>query len=347
MVSIKDLSSIVPTREFRLIVDPVLLPFADAPRKGYSSFQVSGGKWFNTRARLPATKSLQLQYAKAIDKHIKDLVQAEARKLQNFWRSKIPQFFNRRSYGMFFSKKNYPERTYKYKRQTKGTKPVKVSYERSMKKFSGPYIRGDYLWKTRGSPIEKKYTNRQQFSGRTRTGQLRRALEPKNVTVAGCKLVVKPCYASTGKRVDYVNVLMTGAHAQWGRPYVPEMDRRIKAKSGRWGGISPMYWRRWQFEFQKQVEISNQRLHNRILEYLTKMKVYNKADAGRIYRGSRRDKEITKENARRKSRKGTAGGTYVPNSPYNKTRSGKSYGSRSNNIKRTPWEYDRNPYNIL
>lgn len=343
-------SSITPTRTFMLVVDESLNPFTKEPKVSdryhrYTSIQLKDGRWFNTTARKDATQAIYFSYARLIDKTIKEMVQAEARKLQNYWHAKVPQYFNRRSYGMFFSKKGYGRRTYKYKRQSRSVRSVKGVYTGKFK--NGPFITGphdDFLYRTRGSPIPKKYTNRQQFAGRHRTGQLRRALEVKNLSVSGCTLHVKPCYASTGRRVDYVKILMYGASGRYGHPYVPEFDRRIKARNGYWRGISDMYWKRWQLDFQKKVREANVRLHNRISEYLVKMKVLEKRDINRVYRRSKAQKDINIEQKKKRTRKGISGRQVVPNSPYNKGRVGKSYGGRNKYIKRTPWNYNSNPF---
>ncbi|MFA5760189.1 MAG: hypothetical protein WC877_00240 [Dehalococcoidales bacterium] len=349
MAGLDPLHSLIPVRDFVLTVDVNLLPFTTNPKKGFTSVQMKNGMWFNTRSRKPATKDLHLQYAKMIDAHIKELVQAEARKLQNYWKAKIPHFFNRRAYGMFFSKQGYGKRLYNYTRQKKGWRPVKYPFGK-MKVFKGPLIGGDYLFDTRGTAIKKKYTHRQQFAGRHRSGQLRRALEVKGLSNRGCNLHVKPCYASTGRRVDYVRILMYGVSSRYGNPYVPEFDRRIKTPFGVWHGISDMYWKRWQFNFQMQVKIANDRLNRKITKYLVEMETLRKSDA-RIVLNQKSSKktELDAKKDDKKSRKGKSGTPVTPNSPYNKGRVGKTgtrnrLGTRNRYTKRTPWNYYSNPY---
>ena len=306
------------TRSFYLIVSEDLLPFSQEPKKGFNSFKMMDGTYFNTRARLPTSMALRKEYAEQINLKIKDLVMSEARKLQQDWYKGVPQYFNRRSYGMYFRKGGYPSN--RRPKRTKGNRRFRRGNKKPHNMNSGPFI-GDakYLWDTQGRSIEAKYTaNRRQFPGRNSTGQLRRALAVTDLSSMGCLLFVKPCHAATGRRVDYVAILMRGAGAK-ANPYVPEIDRRVKVKGGRWRGIKQSYWLRWQHYFMKKVDKANERLHNRIIQMLTQMKVLEQQDLARLHRGSKIKKNISDVEAERKQRT-VRYGPVTPDSPYNRAR---------------------------
>lgn len=200
---------------------------------------------------------------------------------------------------------------------------------------SGPFIGHDrYLYETRGSAIEAKFTKRRQFPGRNSTGQLRRALMVSEISSMGCLLFVRPCYAATGKKVDYVTVLMKGAKERDGHPYIPALDRRVKVKGKKWGGIAQTYWLRWQHYFMKKVEMANARLHTRITQMLTQMKVLQQQDLNRVYKRREGGRNITAIEAERETRK-VRYGPVTPDSPYNKTRNSLGEGS----YKRDPQTY--------
>jgi hypothetical protein len=328
------------TRSFYLVVSEDLVPFTQEKRKGFNSFKMQNGMWFNTKARIPASQALQLDYANMVSLKIKELIVAEARKLQHDWYIGVPEYFNRRAYGMYFRKSGYAKnaRPKKFARQS-------GRFRRRNKAFrphqmSGPFI-GDekYLYRTKGKAIEKKYTqNRRQFPGRMHTGQLRRSLSVTDITADGCLLFVKPCYSSTGGKIDYVNVLMHGARVRSGHPYIPELDRRIKMRNQKWRGIKQSYWLRWQAYFQLKVEATNARLHKRVMDMIAKMGILQQSDLAKVRSGSKKEKNITKDEATRKSRKSKTG-PVTPDSPYDKHRDISGYGT----VKRDPQVY-RNKY---
>ena len=317
------------------MVSEDLIPYTKQRRSGYNSFQTADGLWFNTKARVPVSQTLRYEYANQIAIKIKELVVSESRKLQNDWYRGIPEYFNRRAFGMYFNKRGYSgnSRPRKFSRQSgRFRRRKRGSVPREM---SGPFIGpANYLYNTRGKAIEKKYTEgRRQFPGRTRTGQLRRALTVTDISFSGCLLFVKPCYSSTGGKVDYVNILMSGAGPKSGHPYIPELDRRIK-KNGVWRGISRTYWMRWQKYFQMKVMAANARLHKRISDMLVQMKVMEQRDIARAAKGSKKEKELTAIETERKSRKAKTG-PVTPDSPYDKHRDEDGYGS----VKRDPQVY--------
>lgn len=334
------------TRSFFLDVPDDMVPFTKSPRKGFNTFKMSDGTFFNTRARIPAVQAAQYAHAELVSQKIKELVNSEAKRLQRDWYQGVPKFFNRRAFGMYFSKKDYPRgrRVQKYKRQTGRFRRVKGRIPRTM---DGPFITGkddNYLKRTEGSAIEEKYTKgRRQFPGRARTGQLRRALMITDLTVGGCTLFVRPCYAETGKSVDYVNVLMRGAKPKPGHPYIPELDRRISINGRIWRGIKQSYWLTWQRYFSRKVKEANDRIFAKVSIMLTEMRILEQRDLGLIRRGSKKHLNITQIEAERKSRK-VKYGPVVPDSPYERNRS--SVGNYGN-VKRDPQVYynKQGPFN--
>lgn len=334
-----------PTRQFFLEVPDELIPVSKDPKKGFTSFKTSDGLFFNTRARLPASKVLQYEMAEMTSLKIKELIAAEARKLQEDWKRGVPRYFNRRAYGMYFRKKGYFRRTSPLKFRGRKLNRRGTSHDMNSGPFTGPAY---YLYKTRGRAIEAKYTTgRQQFPGRTSTGQLRRALLVTDVTIGGCTLIVRPCYAATGNKIDYVNILMNGARRH-SAPYVPAIDRRIKTQAGTWKGIRQSYWLNWQKVFIEKVNIANKRLRTRIEELLIRLKVIERSDLRVIFSGARKTKKLTALETEAKSRRSTKGLPIVPGSTYNKTRDGKYWAEGS--YKRDPQVYTNrfgtpfNPY---
>ena len=293
--------------------------------------------WFNTRARVPISQTLQFEYAQMVSTKIKEIIAGEARKLQMEWYKGIPEYFNRRAYGMYFSKKGYPHgrRPTSYRRQSGRFRRKRGVLPNGM---GGPFIGGPnskYLYNSRGTAIGKdKIKGRRQFPGRTHTGQLRRALSVVDMSVLGCELYVKPCYSSTGGKVDYVAILMKGSMGKSDHPYIPELDRRIYMPGRKWGGVKQSYWIRWQHYFDKRVEMANKRLHDRISKLILDMKIMEQTDISRVMAGSKKKLNITRAEEERRSRKKVSG-PIVPNSPYDEKRDFMDYG----NIKRDPQVY--------
>lgn len=342
------MSKSTPTRTFYLEVADDLIPFTKDPKKGFKSFKTQDGLYFNTRARVPVSQTLQFEYANQIGLKIKELINAEARKLQSEWYRGIPNYFNRRAFGMYFRPEGYPKNK-RPKKLRGGGKRFKRRPGDKPHRGAGPFIGPrDYLYKTRGKAIEKKYTNRKQFAGRTHTGQLRRALIITDLTVGGCMLLVRPCYASTGKGVDYVNILMKGSKGRTGHPYIPALDRRIKNPGARWRGIRQSYWLRWQAHFMAKVDSANARLHQRLSQMMVQMQILQAQDIRRAVAGSKKEKNLTAIEAEKKARKEKAN-KVVPDSKYNKTRDGKYWNEGA--YKKDPQVYKNrhgdyfNPYN--
>ena len=266
------------TRVFYLFVDESLVPFTKSPRKGYTSIQLSNGTFFNTRSRLAGSQLVQYSYAAESERFINEALQVEIKNLQQFWYTNIPRYFNRRSFGRY---------------------------------FPNQMLRSTHSFR-------KEFTNRPQYRGRGRTGQLRRALIPKNTTLYGTQLYVRPCYAATGHNVDYVNILLKGALPRWGHPYVPSLDRRIKRDKGLWRGITNRYWAEWQVVFERKLNECNIRLNAKIEKYMLENKILQRQDIKRVSAASSKQKNITniqEQTTTRKSR------TTVYKSGYNTTRS--------------------------
>lgn len=274
------------TRTFYLEVDESLIPLTKSKRKGFNSIQMSNGMFFNTKARLSGSQTIQFSYAVEAQKFIMEAIKAEIRSLQRFWYTMSPRYFNRRTHGMYYYGTTQTARPHGFLRST--------------------------------ASFRKEFTHRKpQFKGRQRTGQLRRALIPKEVNINGAILYVRPCYASTGHSIDYVNILITGASAKWGTPYNPLLDRRVKSPHGIWRGISPRYWAMWQAVFQKRVRESNARLNVKIEKYLIANKIMEKRDIKRVSAASSKQKDIKRIQEEGITRK-TKTTTFKPG--YNKSR---------------------------
>lgn len=245
-----------PTRSFFISINESLSPFTKEKRKGFTSFQMGNGLWFNTKARLEQSQAVQLEVAKAVEKYINDLIVAESRKLQQFWYNNTPKYFNRRSLGMYYYR---------------GNRGGLIS---SARRFRG------------------KYKNKQQYPRRQSSGQLRRALVVKNKNQYGCELYVTPCISRNGKPVDYVTILMNGAPSG-PNPYIPILDKRIRIPGKFWRGIPKAYWAMWQAVFEKQVNEANKRINAKVEQYLLKIKVIEKQDIRRALTGVKKEKTIT------------------------------------------------------
>jgi hypothetical protein len=333
------------TRVFYLEVADDLLPFTKTPKKGFNTYKMQDGLYFNTKARISGAQALQYQYAQMVKLQIEELLAAESRKLQSIWYKGIPTYFNRRAYGMYFRKHKYPpgKRPRKFAKQSGRFRRKRGTFARNME--TGPFIGPrSYLKETEGHRISSRYTNRRQFPGRTRTGQLRRALIVTDMSPGGCTLLVKPCYAETGGKIDYVNILMKGAHSRIGHPYIPEFDRRIKMPNRVWRGIKSTYWMDWQRHFEVYVNQANDRIHAKVTELFLKLKILEQNDLALIRRGSRKEKKITAIEAERKSRKAKTG-PIVPDSPYNRTRDGKYWAPGSYKVDPQVYVNKSGPFN--
>jgi len=243
-------------RSFTLSVDPSIIPITREKKKGYNAIQLNNGMYFNTRAQLTGSQIVQLTYLQNIEKFIKDQINVESRKLQQFWYQNVNKYFNRRAYGMFYYRGN------------------RSGLLGSTRRFRG------------------KYSNRQQYRRREHTGQLKRALTIRSKNLYGCELYVRPCYAKSGKPVDYVNILINGAGPK-PKPYIPRLDKRINIPGKMWRGISRSYWAIWQSVFEKQVNQANIRLNTKIENYLIANKILERKDIKRVSAGARKTKDIT------------------------------------------------------
>jgi hypothetical protein len=270
-----------PTRTFVIQLNESIVPFTKYKKKGFNGFQLSNGLWFNTRARITGSQIVQMEHARNLERMINELINGEARKLQNFWFTHVNKYFNRRSLGMHYYR---------------GSRSGLIASTRS---FRG------------------RYTRRQQFKRREHTGQLRRALIIKNKSLFGCELFVRPCYAKTGSPVDYVNILMRGARAK-PKPYIPILDKRINIPGRYWRGISSSYWAIWQAVFEKQVKAANTRINQRIEQYVISNKIIEKTDIRRARDVSPLQKKVTTIRKEAAIRPTTS--TYIKSSPFNNPR---------------------------
>lgn len=244
------------TRTFYLSVNPWITPITRQKIKGYNGLQLNDGSWFNISARIPGSQIVQIEYLRNYEKFVNDLLIGEARRLQQFWYQNVNKYFNRRAFGMYY--------------------------------YRGG--RGGFLGASRR--FRKKYTNRSQYRKREHTGQLKRALIVKSKSNSMVELYVRPCYAKTGRPVDYVNILIRGATPKT-NPYIPVLDKRVNKPGSYWHGISPAYWAMWQAVFEKQITNANNRINNRIREYIISKKIMEARDMGRAARVSKVKKDIT------------------------------------------------------
>ncbi|MFA5760466.1 MAG: hypothetical protein WC877_01735 [Dehalococcoidales bacterium] len=264
-----------PTRTFKLEINPGILPFTKEKMKGYSGIQLSNGTWFNTKARVPGSQMVQVEYLRNFEKYIKDAIIVESRRLIQFWYTNINKYFNRRAYGMYYYRGN----------------------------------KGGLLSATRR--FRGRYSNKQQYRRREHTGQLKRALVLKEHNLTSATLYVKPCYAKSGHPVDYVNILMNGATAR-PKPYIPVLDKRINIPGKYWRGISRSYWATWQAVFDKQVNAANTRLNRKIEQYVIDKKIMERKDMRKARQSSKITKEIVNIREKEASRPAPKSAKFQP-----------------------------------
>lgn len=171
------------------------------------------------------------------------LIEAEVKKtainLKYYWRKQIPQYFNRRSHGLY-------------------TSPIEL--------FNSIGHRMDKkLW--------QQYKNQPYTTQRGSSHQLENALEITKISVDGAQFYVVPCMSHDGR--DYVEFLIEG-RPEGGPPYHPSEDKRFYSRADRqygneWGGISDLYWAAWQAQF---IRVLNQN-ENLMNEHIHKILVQN------------------------------------------------------------------------
>jgi len=241
-----------PTRDFTLNVNPLIFHAAPSPDKTIISYQVGRNVYFymSKSYKLAETKEAHQKIVNMMSAHIIQLVNKEAQRLLKYWYDNVNLYFNRRAYGVRYNRGRY---------RARGPQRGKVST---------PYI----------------------ANSRQHTGQLRRSLTIRSISVYGAELYARRVHAKTNN-ADYIEILMNGAMAHQGA-YTPILDLRVKR--GVWRGISPQYWRNWQVAFQKQIHLAEARVNADIEKYVTKMGILTPKELKAI-RNVRHNKEFITE----------------------------------------------------
>lgn len=241
-----------PTRDFTLNVNPLVFHAKPSSDPNIKSYQVGRNVYFymSKSYKLAEAQQTHEKIVTMMAGHIIKLVNKEAQRLLKYWYDNVNLYFNRRATGARYSRGRY---------RSKGPQRGKVST---------PYI----------------------ANSRQHTGQLRRSLTIRSVTVYGADLYARRVHAKTNN-ADYIEILMHGAMARRGA-YVPSLDLRVKR--GVWRGISSQYWRNWQVAFQKQVHLAEARINADIEKYVAKMNILTPKEI-RAVRNVRHNKEFITE----------------------------------------------------
>lgn len=241
-----------PTRDFTLNVNPLVFHSKPSSDAGVNSYQVGRNVYFymSKSYKLAESRDAHQKIVNMMSAHIIQLVNKEAQRLLKYWYDNVNLYFNRRAYGA-----RYFHGTYRGRTKQRGR------------------VKTDYI-----------------ANSRQHTGQLRRSLTIRSVTVYGADLYARRVHAKTNN-ADYIEILMHGASAHRGM-YVPQFDLRVKR--GIWGGITPQYWRNWQTAFQKQVHLAEARVNADIEKYVTKMGILTPKELKAI-RNVRHNKEFINE----------------------------------------------------
>jgi len=246
------------SRTFRITVNlnKVNIPFGTSPHpsKDITSVMLAHGTYFymGKGTKLPPNTKDSVTYGKMIYAHILILLNKEVKILQKFWINNINNYFNRRAYGRYFGNPNTGAN------RKSSIKPFIITTTQMKSKNNQPYPQ----------------VGRRSFQN---TGQLQNALKVMYVSIWGAELYVSSVYAPTN-RADYVNFLIHGTRVVKGTPYIPELDKRLRV-NGRWVGITPKYWQRWQAIFEQQIKRSETRLAIQIQQYIKQMGLSQKAYA--------------------------------------------------------------------
>lgn len=187
--SVSSKSTIGPTRQFYLSVNPIVFYNSPSNDKSVNSVMIDRGIYFymSKSYRLESSRTTAVNIAGIMATHITQLVQKEAQRLIKFWYDTVNMYFNRRAYGL-------GGRVTPYKPRMKQLGKVRTNYI---------------------------------ANSRQHTGQLRRSLIVSNINMFGATLYAKHVHAKTNN-VDYIDILMHGAPSG-PRAYNPSLDLRVKS----------------------------------------------------------------------------------------------------------------------